>query len=95
MDIEEYIKKCGVFCLFQQPRFELLCPSELPDIPWQNIGTDLFEWKQVSYLLVVDYNLRFIEIVKLSSTTSRGVINHLKSTFARHGILQIVVSDNR
>ena len=61
----------------------------------KTFGTDLFEWKQVSYLLVVDYNLRFIEIVKLSSTTSRGVINHLKSTFARHGIPQIVVSDNR
>ena len=30
----------------------------------------------------------------LWSTTSRGVINHLKSIFARHRIPQIVVSDN-
>ena len=94
MDIEEYIKKCRVCCQFQRPRFEPLCPSELPDTPWQKVGTDLFEWKQVSYLLVVDYYSRFIEIAKLSSTTSRGVINHLKSIFARHGIPQIVVSDN-
>ena len=94
MDIEEYIKKCRVCCQFQRPRFEPLCPSELPDTPWQKVGTDLFEWKQVSYLLVMDYYSRFIEIAKLSSTTSRGVINHLKSIFARHGIPQIVVSDN-
>ena len=93
-DIEEYIKKCRVCCQFQRPRFEPLCPSELPDTPWQKVGTDLFEWKQVSYLLVVDYYSRFIEIAKLSSTTSRGVINHLKSIFARHGIPQTVVSDN-
>ena len=31
---------------------------------------------------------------EISSTTYRGVINHLKSIFARHGIPQIVVSDN-
>ena len=42
----------------------------------------------------MDYYSRFIEIVKLSSTTSRGVINHLKSIFARHGIPQRVISDN-
>ena len=94
VDIEEYIKKCRVCCQFQRPQFEPLCPSELPDTPWQKVGTDLFEWKQVSYLFVVDYYSRFIEIAKLSSTTSRGVINHLKSIFTRHGIPQIVVSDN-
>ena len=33
-------------------------------------------------------------MAKLSSTTSRGVIEHLKSIFARHGIPQTVVSDN-
>ena len=95
MGIEEYIKKCRVCCQFQRPRFQPLCPSELPDTPWQKVGTDLFERKQVSYLLVVDYYSRYIEIAKLSSTTSRGVINHLKSIFVRHGIPQIVVSDNR
>ena len=61
----------------------------------QKVGTDLFEWKQSAYLFVVDYYSQFIEIEKLSSTTSRRFINHLKSIFARHGIPQILVSDNR
>ena len=52
--------------------------------------------KFVSYTLtlVVDYYSRFIEITKLTSTTAASVISHLKSIFARHGIPEVVVSDN-
>ena len=66
----------------------------MPANPWQKVGTDLFVWDNATYLLVVDYYSHFIEIAKLSRTTSQGVIDHLKSIFARHGIPQVVVSDN-
>ena len=45
---------------------EPLIPSTLPEYPWERIATDLFKWKKSSYLLLVDYYSRFIEIVKLS-----------------------------
>ena len=81
-------------CQFQQTKYEPLIPSELPANPWQKVGTDLFVWDNATYLLVVDYYSCFIEIAKLSRTTSHGVIDHLKSIFARHSIPQVVVSDN-
>lgn len=93
-DIESYIKECRICCQTQQPKFEPMIVSELPSFPWQKIGTDLFMWKQKTYLLVIDYYSRFIEIAKLASMTSNEVISHLKSIFARHGIPQYVVSDN-
>ena len=93
-DIEAYVHKCKICCQFQQTKYEPLIPSELPASPWQKVGTDLFEWDKATYLLVVDYYSRFIEIAKLSKTTSQGVIDHLKSIFARQGIPQEVVSDN-
>ena len=31
-----------------------LTPTPLPQLPWQKVATDLFEWKQTTYLLVVD-----------------------------------------
>jgi hypothetical protein len=58
------------------------------------IGTDLFELKGVTYLLVVDYFSRYPEIAKFTSTTSLAVINVLKSIFARHGIPEVIRSDN-
>ena len=94
VDIEEYIKNCETCCRHQRPRVEPLLPSKLPETPWQKVGMDLFEWRQSPYLLVVDYYSRYIEIAKLTTTTFTGVINYLKSIFARHGIPQTIVSDN-
>ena len=71
----------------------MIC-SQLPDYPWQKIGTDLFEIKGVTYLLVVDYFSRYPEVIRLTTTTSHSVIVALKSLFARYGIPQEIVSDN-
>ena len=73
---------------------EPLIPTPLLDYPWQVAGTDQFELNQYHYLLVVDYFSRYPEAIKLSSTTSANVIAALKTVFARHGIPEIVRSDN-
>ena len=56
--------------------------------------TDLFQWKNRIYLLLSDYYSRFIEITRLDRTTMAEVIRRMKSIFARHGIPEVVVSDN-
>lgn len=73
---------------------EPLMPSELPERPWQKVGADLFSLNDNTYLLVVDYYSRFVEIAKLTPTRSEDVIVHLKSIFARHGIPELFFSDN-
>ena len=55
------------------------------------IGTDQFELKGVTYVLVGDYFSRYPEV---SSTTSLAAMNVLKSIFARHGILEVIRGDN-
>ena len=76
-----------------QPR-EPLIPSQLPTYPWQKVGADLFELKGANYLLVVDYYSRYPELVKLTSTTSPSIVKALKGIFARHGIPEVLRSDN-
>ena len=71
-----------------------MVPTPLPEFPWQQVGTDLFELKGQHYLLVVDYFSRFPEVIKLTSTTSTHVIAMLKTIFSRHRIPEIVCSDN-
>ena len=92
-DLETLISKCPICCRQKLQHSKPLQTTSLLDHPWQKVATDLFEWKNSSYVLVVDYYSRYIELAKLSSTTSGAVIN-LKSFFSRHGIPQIVVSDN-
>ena len=61
---------------------------------WKKVGSDLFELNGFNYLIVVDYLPAFVEIAKLSSTTSPLIVNHMKSMFARHGIPEQVVTNN-
>ena len=78
----------------RNPQAQPLIPSSLPLLPWQKLGTDLFEWKKNTYLLIIDYYSRYIEISRLSQLTAAQVVSHTKSIFARHGIPDVVVSDN-
>ena len=42
----------------------------------------------------MDYYSRYIEVAKLTSTSSNDIIRHLKSIFACHGIPESVMSNN-
>lgn len=92
--LENLVTNCETCCKNQHQRAQPLVPSQLPELPWQKVGTDLFEWRNKHFLLIVDYYSRYIEIAKLSQTTAEEVILHTKSIFARHGIPEIVFSDN-
>ena len=73
---------------------ELLITTELPSRPWEKVASDLYDFQGASYILVVDYFSRYIKMQKLSSTTSSSIIIALKLIFARHGIPDVVVTDN-
>lgn len=66
----------------------------MPELPWQKVATDLFHWKNHTYLLIVDYYSRYIEIARFDHLTAEQIIVHTKSIFARRGIPQEVISDN-
>lgn len=80
-DLNDLVENCTICCKHRPQHVEPLMPTPLPDRPWQRVATDLFEWKKSSYLLVVDYYCRFIEIAKLTTTSSNDIIRHLKSIF--------------
>ena len=77
-------------CAHRQP----MIGSPLPSYPWEKVASDLFQLNGVTYLLVVDYFSRYMEVQTLTTTTSASVIRALKATFARHGIPSVLVSDN-
>ena len=52
--IEELVQNCGVCCKHTSNKAEPMIASELPQLPWQKVASDLFEIKGQKYLLVVD-----------------------------------------
>lgn len=88
------MKECRTCAKESSLKAAPMIASKLPDYPWQKIGTDLFQLKGVTYLLLVDYFSRYPEIHKLKTTNSSEVIKVMKTVFARFGIPEIVLSDN-
>ena len=93
-EIEEMVKRCHICNKLKPPIKEPLLSSSVPECPWSRVGVDLFELNGNTYVLVVDYLSRWIEIKLLSKTTSAETINNIKSIFATHGIPDVVISDN-
>ncbi|MGH0128263.1 UNVERIFIED_CONTAM: hypothetical protein FKN15_034099 [Acipenser sinensis] len=95
LDIERMIGKCETCLKYHKKQArEPMMVADLPTVPWQKVGTDLFHLNGKDYLLVIDYFSNYPEMALLSSTSANCVITHIKSIFARHGIPQVVVSDN-
>jgi transposase InsO family protein len=94
-DIEQAVKDCSKCAEFQnnQPK-EPMKPTETPDLPFMEVGTDIFELDSKHYILIVDYYSKFIEVDELPDMSSKATITALKSQFCRHGIPQVVRSDN-
>lgn len=93
--ITQLVHNCQVCAKQSKPGKEPLVSTIVPKFPWQVVGTYLFELNKNNYLLVVNYLSRYPEVVNLTSTTSASIISVLKSIFARHGIPEIVRSNNR
>ncbi len=93
-ELTEMIDSCDTCACERTNSRETLLPSEFPSRPWSSVAADLFQMESKQYLVIVDYFSRFFEVAKLTSTTSEAVVEHFKSIFARHGIPEVVRSDN-
>ena len=75
-------------------RSEPLQSHPTAELPWHTVATDLFEIKNSTYLLLVDYYSRFPLLHKLGNTTSKVLIQEMKAVFAELGVPNMIVSDS-
>ena len=94
-EVRDYVSKCSV-CQTYQPEQcrEELQPHELPSRPWSKLGADIFELGSQQFLIMVDYWSSYFEVQELKRSTSASVIHAFKVQFARHGIPEVLVTDN-
>ena len=90
--IEHMVVSCGE-CQRLQASKETppLLPHEVPEKPWQKVGTDLFQLGATNYLIVTDYYSNWPELYELKKANSANVIQATKEAFARHSIPSLIM----
>ena len=66
----------------QEPSLSL--GQEVSLYPWTKLATDIFHFDGASYLLVVDYTSRFLDVFKLISMTGQHITNQCKLIFSEY-----------
>ncbi len=93
--IEDLVNDCPTCCEVDQKSPKVpLKPTKTPSLPWEEVSSDILEWRNDHYLVVVDYFSKFIEADKLVDLSSSSTIDLLKSYFRRHGIPLKLRTDN-
>ncbi|XP_064463440.1 uncharacterized protein K02A2.6-like [Ornithodoros turicata] len=94
-DIESKVQQCTTCQVnYRSNPQETLLSVPLPSLPWQKLALDFFYHQGLTYLLVIDYYSKYVELQEMPNVTAKCVINFLKSVYARHGIPSEVISDN-
>ena len=89
------MQNCATCGKYRRERIDAMKGTEFPDRPWSRDGVDFFQHKDKHYLLAVDYFSRDVEICLLSKdVNSSQTIVQLKRIFRRHGIPDILFTDN-
>ena len=94
-DLKELVEKCDL-CQSQQNSTSIIQKyvSEIPPHPWHTIGSDLFYFRRIDFLVVVDYFSKYLIMRKIHNSTSSTVIKELGMIFSEFGKPQVFRSDN-
>ena len=94
-DLKELIEKCDI-CQSQQNSTTSVQKyiSEVPPHPWHTVGSDLFYFRRIDFLVVVDYFSKYLLVRKIHNSTSSAVIKELGMIFSEFGKPQVFRSDN-
>ena len=94
-DIKEAITKCSICAEYQaKQQKQPMQTHQIPDRPWSHLFSDLFALTGKDYIVLVDGYSDFIEVKCLQSTTSATLIQFFKEQFSRHGIPDVLMTDN-
>lgn len=94
-DIKNFIDICTICNRFQRNRIKNpIMPHEIPKFPFLKIGMDIADHGGKSYLIIIDYYSRWIEIEQILNKSTNSIINVLRPIFARFGIPSQVIADN-
>ena len=93
-DIWEAVEQCGICQLTSRAVKPVGNVSEVPPHAWHTLGTNLFYWNKMDYLVVGDYFSKFLLVRKIPNTSTHSMIKELGMIFTEFGHPFVLKSDN-
>ena len=93
-DIRETVEKCGICQASSKAAKPIGNVSDVPPHAWHTLGTDLFYWNKIGYLVIRDYFSKYLIIRRLPNSSSHAVIKELGLVFTELGRPFVLRSDN-
>lgn len=73
---------------------ENMQPHPVPSRPWSVLAVDRFELRAQQFFIIVDYWSGFFEVQEVKVAISTSVIAACKVQYSRHGIPDILITDD-
>ena len=93
-NIQQLIEKCIICQEYGKSQPIIGTTQELPPFLWHTLVTDMFHWKRMDFLIVVDVFSKYIIVRKLPNSTSTAVCTELSMIVTELGLSHIIRSDN-
>ena len=93
-DVQQLTEKCIICQEYGKSQPIIGTTQELPPFPWHTLATDMFYWKRIDFLIVVDVFSKYIIVRKLPNSTSAAVCIELSMIVTELGLPHIIRSDN-
>ena len=84
-DIRETVEKCGICQASSKAAKPIGNVSDVPPHAWHTLGTDLFYWNKIDYLVIGDYFSKYLIMRRLPSSSTHAVIKELGLVFTELG----------
>ena len=92
--MQQLIEKCIICQEYGKSQPIIGTTQELPPFPWHTLATDMFYWKRMDFLIVVDVFSKYIIMRKLPNSTSAAMCIELFMIVTELGLPHIIRSTN-
>lgn len=94
-DVEYLVKSCNVCqSVRNKPSHNSHVSWPSPSRPWQRLHIDHFHYENKTCLIVIDALSKYIEVEIVKNLSVEETIDTLRIIFSRHGLPDIICSDN-
>ena len=84
-NIRETVEKCGICQASSRAAKPVGNVSDVPPHTWHTLGTDLFYWNKIDYLVTRDYFSKYLIVRRLPNSSTHAVIKELGLVFTELG----------